>query len=73
MQFDGLSELIAPRFWRCGMNTVASNDPRIQRARVTEELLSSLEEPDDEVAAAFAVELERRSQDVATGRVTAIP
>jgi len=39
------------------------------RARVAEELLSSLEEPDDQVAAAWAGELERRSRDVAEGRV----
>jgi len=38
-------------------------------ARVAEELLSSLEEPDDEVAAAWATELERRSREVAEGRV----
>ena len=42
---------------------------RRDRARVAEELLSSLEEPDDQVAAAWAVELERRSRDVAEGRV----
>ena len=47
--------------------------PRPERARVAEELLSSLEEPDDEVAAAWAMELERRSRDVAEGRVTPIP
>ena len=41
---------------------------RIERARVAEELLSSLEEPDDEVAA-WATELERRSREVAEGRV----
>jgi putative addiction module component (TIGR02574 family) len=42
---------------------------RVDRARVAEELLSSLEESDDEVAAAWATELERRSRDVAEGRV----
>ena len=42
---------------------------RQERARVAEELLSSLEEPDDEVAAAWATELERRSREVAEGRV----
>ena len=47
--------------------------PRPERARVAEELLSSLEEPDDEIAAAWAAELERRSRDVAEGRVAAIP
>jgi putative addiction module component (TIGR02574 family) len=42
---------------------------RVDRARVAEELLSSLEESVDEVATAWAAELERRSQDVAEGRV----
>ena len=41
---------------------------RSERARVVEELLFSLEEPDDEVAAAWATELERRSRDVAEDR-----
>ena len=39
--------------------------PRLDRARVAEELLSSLKEPDDEVAAAWARELERGSREVA--------
>ena len=43
--------------------------PRPERAQVAEELLSSLEESDDEVAAAWASELERRSRDVSEGRV----
>ena len=42
---------------------------RVDRARVAQELLSSLEESDDDVAAAWATELERRSRDVAEGRV----
>jgi len=42
---------------------------RVDRARVAEELLSSLEESDAEVATAWASELERRSRDVAEGRV----
>jgi putative addiction module component (TIGR02574 family) len=42
---------------------------RVDRARVAEELLSSLEESDDELATAWATELERRSRDVAEGRV----
>ena len=42
---------------------------RVDRARVAKELLSSLEESDDEVAAAWATELERRSRGVAEGRV----
>jgi hypothetical protein len=35
---------------------------RVDRARVAEGLLSSLEESDDEVARAWATELERRSR-----------
>ncbi len=46
---------------------------RHDRARVAEELFSSLEEPDDTVAAAWAAELERRSEDIANGRVQTIP
>ena len=46
--------------------------PRSERARVAEELLSSLEEPDEEVAAAWARELERRSREVAEGRVQTV-
>ena len=42
---------------------------RVERARVAEELLSSLEESDDDVAAAWATELERRSQEIAEGRL----
>jgi putative addiction module component (TIGR02574 family) len=47
--------------------------PRRERAKVVQELLSSLEEPGDDVAAAWATELERRSRDVAEGRVQTIP
>jgi len=46
--------------------------PRVERARVAEELLSSLEEPADDVVAAWAAELERRSREVAEGRVQTI-
>ena len=46
--------------------------PRHDRARVVEELLSSLEEPDDEVAAAWATELQRRSREIAEGRVQTV-
>jgi putative addiction module component (TIGR02574 family) len=47
--------------------------PRQDRARVAEELLSSLEEADEgEVAAAWAPELERRSREVAEGKVQTI-
>ena len=42
--------------------------PRTERARLTEEMLASLEEPDEQVAAAWAEELERRSHDIAEGR-----
>jgi len=45
--------------------------PRDQRARVAAELLSSLEEVDDDVARAWADELTRRSDDLASGRVHA--
>jgi putative addiction module component (TIGR02574 family) len=46
--------------------------PRHDRARVAEELLTSLEEPEEEIAAAWASELERRSREVAQGRVQLI-
>ena len=46
--------------------------PRSERARVAEEVLSSLEEPADDVAAAWAAELERRSREVAEGRVQTV-
>ena len=42
--------------------------PREERARLAEEILSSLEEPDEEVARAWVQELKRRSADVAAGR-----
>jgi putative addiction module component (TIGR02574 family) len=45
---------------------------RVDRARVAAELLSSLEESDDEVATVWATELERRSREVAEGRVQTI-
>ena len=45
---------------------------RVDRARVAEELLSSLEESDDEVATAWATGLERRSREVAEGHVQTI-
>ncbi len=45
---------------------------RAERARVAEELLFSLEEPDEEVAAAWARELEKRSREVAEGRVQTV-
>ena len=47
--------------------------PRRERAKVAQELLSSLEEPTDDVAAAWAAELERRSREIAEGRVQPVP
>ena len=47
--------------------------PRHERAKLAEELLSSLEEQDSEaVAAAWAPELERRSRELAEGTVEAV-
>jgi putative addiction module component (TIGR02574 family) len=46
---------------------------RDQRARVAAELLSSLEETDDDVAAAWADELLQRSRDIAEGREQTVP
>ena len=47
--------------------------PRQERARVAEELLCSLEEADDEeIAAAWAPELERRSREVAEGNIQTV-
>jgi putative addiction module component (TIGR02574 family) len=43
--------------------------PRSERARLAEQVLSSLEESEEEVAEAWASELERRSHDIAAGRV----
>ena len=46
--------------------------PRHERARVAEQLLSSLEEPDEQVAVAWARELERRSREIAEGKVQTV-
>lgn len=43
--------------------------PRSERARLAEDVLTSLEEPEEQVAIAWAHELERRSQEVAEGRL----
>ncbi len=43
--------------------------PRTERARLAEEVLSSLEESEEQVVAAWARELERRSREVSEGRV----
>ncbi|HZF08364.1 MAG TPA: addiction module protein [Thermoanaerobaculia bacterium] len=43
--------------------------PREERARVAGEVLSSLEESEDVVAASWAPELERRSREIAEGKV----
>ena len=42
---------------------------RAKRAKVAQALLNSLEEPEEAVTADWAAELERRSRDVAEGRV----
>lgn len=47
--------------------------PAEQRARVARELLDSLEEPEEQVAAAWASELERRVREVEAGRVELVP
>jgi hypothetical protein len=47
--------------------------PREDRAQLAQELLVSLEEPDDDaVAAAWVPELERRSREMAEGAVQAV-
>jgi putative addiction module component (TIGR02574 family) len=46
---------------------------REERARIAAELLTSLEETDEEVVAIWAEELLRRSADVREGRVSAVP
>ena len=46
---------------------------REERARVAAELLSSLEEDDEGVVAAWAEELARRSAEVREGRVATVP
>ena len=45
---------------------------REERARLAEELLFSLEESEEQVAAAWASELERRSRDIAEGKVNTV-
>jgi putative addiction module component (TIGR02574 family) len=46
--------------------------PRTERARLAEEVLSSLEESEEQVVAAWARELERRSRDISDGRVQVV-
>ena len=46
--------------------------PRRERARVAEQLLASLEEAEEQVVFAWARELERRSREVAEGKVEAV-
>ncbi len=46
--------------------------PRPERARLAEEVLSSLEDPDEQVARAWAQELERRSREIDEGHVQPI-
>ncbi len=43
--------------------------PRTERARLAKEVLASLEESEEQVVAAWACELERRSREVSEGRV----
>ena len=68
---EARAELRSAAFWyderRPGLGDEFIAD--VDRARVAEELLSSLEESDEEVATAWVAELERRSRDVAEGRV----
>ncbi|MCX6544638.1 MAG: addiction module protein [Acidobacteria bacterium] len=45
--------------------------PRCERARLTEEMLASFKEPAEQVAVAWAEELERRSRDIGKGLVEA--
>jgi putative addiction module component (TIGR02574 family) len=47
--------------------------PPEERARFAEELLASLEEPEDEVARAWAPELARRVRELEDGSVEGIP
>jgi len=46
--------------------------PRPERARLAEEVLTSLEESEEQVAAAWVRELEGRSREVAVGGVTPV-
>ena len=46
--------------------------PRDERARVAGEVLSSLEEPEEVVLAAWTQEIERRSREVAEGRFQSV-
>jgi putative addiction module component (TIGR02574 family) len=65
----------------CYAGTMSTDDiltqalqlPRRDRARVAQELLSSLEEPDEAVAAAWAEELERRVRSIADGTAKLLP
>jgi putative addiction module component (TIGR02574 family) len=47
--------------------------PRGERARLADELLASLEEPEEDVAAAWANELQRRSRELSSGTVERVP
>ena len=46
--------------------------PRTERARLAGEVLSSLEEPQEQVVAAWVSELERRSREISEGRVRTV-
>ena len=47
--------------------------PAHVRARLAEALLASLEEADTELDLAWAEEVERRSEELRSGKVTAVP
>jgi len=46
--------------------------PRGERTRLAEEILSSLEESEEQVLAAWTRELERRSREIADGRLEGV-
>ena len=46
--------------------------PRTERARLAEKVLSSFEESEEQVVAAWAPELERRSREIAEGQVQGV-
>jgi len=67
------SECYAPRMSTEELLAQVLRLPRGERARLAEQVLSSLEEPEGDVAAAWADELQRRSRELADGTVAPIP
>ena len=60
--------------WRPNTYSLKYSGCRERNAlKVAQALLNSLEEPEEAVSAAWAAELERRSRDVADGRVRPLP